>query len=98
MSLNFTAEPGVYLPARDAIKITGVDRERLVACYVTRSALDAIGCLDDDDPPTLLRQFERGRDAVEIAAMAKYRHAPASVSAVEIEASDLVAVLPAAAA
>jgi hypothetical protein len=99
MGLNFTGEAGVYLPARDVVKITAVDGERLVNCYVMRSALNAIGCdEDDDDAPTLLRHFQRERDAVEIAAMVKYRRALLPMSEIEIEASDLATVFPAAAA
>jgi len=98
MGINFTGEAGVYVPARDAIKITAVDGERLIDCYVTRSALDAVGCPDEHDPPTLLRHFQRERDTVEIAAMVKYRRALAPVMELDIEASDLATVLPAAAA
>jgi hypothetical protein len=98
MSVNFTGEPGVYLPDRDAVKITGVDGERLVSCYVTRSALDAIGCPDDDDTSDLLRHFQRERDVVEIAAMVKYRRALSPSVEIEIEAADLAGILPAAAA
>ena len=97
MGLNFTGEPGVYLPERDSIKIAAVDGERLIDCYVTRSALDAIGC-PDDDVSDLMRHFQRERDAVEVAAMVKYRRALAPVSDVTIEAADLATVLPAAAA
>jgi len=98
MSVNFTGEPGVYLADRDAVKITGIDGERLVNCYVKRSALDAIGCPDDDDTPDLLRHFQRERDAVEIAAMVKYRRALSPLAEIEIEAAILAVILPAAAA
>ena len=98
MSVNFTGEPGVYLPKRDAVQITGVDGERLVTCTVQRSALDAIGCPDDGDAADLLRHFQRERDVVEIAAMVKYRRALKAVSEIEIEAGDLAVILPAAAA
>lgn len=97
MSIRFTDDAGVYLPDRDAIKITGLDGERLIACTVTRSALEAIGC-GDDEGPDLIRRFQRERDAVEVAAMVKYRRALRPMSEIAIEAEDLAAVLPAVAA
>jgi hypothetical protein len=97
MGLNFIGETGVYLPARDAIKIVALDGERVIDCYVTRSALDAIGC-PDDQGPELTRHFQRERDTVEIAAMVKYRRALTPLVELDIEAADLATVMPAAAA
>jgi hypothetical protein len=96
MNIHFIGEAGVYLPTRDAIKIVALDGERVIDCYVNRSALDAIGC-PDDDGLDLIRHFQRERDAVEIAAMAKYRRALAPTVELNIEAADLATVLPAAA-
>jgi hypothetical protein len=97
MSLTFIGDEGLYLPARDAVKIKAVDGERVIECYVTRSALGAIGC-PDDDGPDLIRHFQRERDTIEIAAMVKYRRALAPTMELNIEAADLACVLPAAAA
>jgi hypothetical protein len=98
MGINFIGEAGVYLPARDAIKITAVDGERVVDCYVRRSALDAIECPGLDAGPELIRHFQKHRDTVQVAAMVKYRRALTPPTELDIEAADLVAVLPAAAA
>ena len=97
MSLTFIGDECVYLPASDAIRIRAVDGERVVDCYVTRSALGVLGC-PDDDGPDLIRYFQRERDTVEIAAMVKYRRALAPTTEINVEAADLVCVLPAAAA
>lgn len=97
MGIRFTGEAGVYLPARDAIKIAGVDGERLVEVIIARSALEAIGC-EDLEGPDLIRHFQRERDAVEVAAMVKYRRALKPTAEITIEAEDLATVLPAAAA
>jgi hypothetical protein len=97
MGIRFTDAAGSYLPERDAIRITGVDGERLIECTVTRSALEAIGC-GDEEGRALLRRFERERDAVEVAAMVKYRRALKPATELTIEAEDLAVVLPAAAA
>jgi len=97
MGIRFTGSAGVYLPDRDAIKITGVDGERLIDCIVTRSALEAIGCADEEGPD-LIRHFQRERDAVEVAAMVKYRRALTPMGEVTVEAADLATVLPAVAA
>ena len=97
MSITFVGDECVYLPARDAIKIKAVDGERVIDCYVTRSALDALGC-PDDDGPDLIRYFRRERDTVEIAAMVTYRRALAPKMEINVEAADLACVLPAAAA
>lgn len=97
MGIRFTGEAGVYLPARDAIKIAGVDGERLVEVTIARSALEAIGC-EDLEGPDLIRHFQRERDAVEVAAMVKYRRALKPTAEITIEAEDLATVLPAAAA
>jgi hypothetical protein len=98
MGLRFIGEIGVYLPDRDAVKITAIDGERVVDCYVTRSALDAIGCPDVDQGPELIRYFHQQRDSVEIAAMVKYRRALAPSIQIEINAADIASVLPPSAA
>jgi hypothetical protein len=97
MSITFIGDECVYLPARDAIKIRAVDGERIIDCYVVRSALDVIGC-PDDDGPDVIRHFHRERDTVEIAAMVKYRRSLAPTLELNIEAADLACILPTAAA
>ena len=95
MSLNFVGERGVYLPARDAIKIVAVDGARVFDCIVKRSALNAIGCAATLDTAATVRQFEMHRVDIEVAAMIKYRRmlAPSS-DVINIEAEDLRAIVP----
>ena len=95
--MTFIGDACLYLPARDAIKIQAVDGERIIDCYVTRSALDVIGC-PDDGGPDLVRTFKRMRDPLEIAATVKHRRAPAPATEINIEAADFACILPAAAA
>jgi hypothetical protein len=96
MGLNFIGEKGVYLPRRNAIKIIAVDGHRVIDCYAKPSALAVLGDWDRDDAGGLLRTFERHRDAIEIAAMIKYRQARYPVLEIQIEAVDLRTLLPAA--
>jgi 2-C-methyl-D-erythritol 4-phosphate cytidylyltransferase len=98
MSLTFIGEVGVYLPARDAIKIVATDGDRIVDCYVRRSALNAIGCPQIAFHSELISHFQRNRDTIEIAAMVKYRRALKAPVELQIEAVDLAPVLPASAA
>lgn len=98
MSLRFIGEIGVYKLERDAIKITAADGDRIVDCYVLRSALRAAKCAVAGDPTELIRRFQKNRDVFEIAAMAKYRRMLSKPIELEIDAGDLASVLPGAAA
>jgi hypothetical protein len=98
MSLQFIGEIGVYLPDRDAVKIIALSGDHVVECYATRQALDALGCPDCDDGTEMVRAFQRARDAVEIAAMVKYRRSLCPVLQIYINAEDIASVLPASAA
>jgi len=73
MSLQFLGETGVYLPQKDAIRITALTVGTHIGCLATRSALDAIGCTRNDPPRKLVDRFEENRLLFEIAAMIKYR-------------------------
>jgi hypothetical protein len=96
MSLNFIGEVGIYFPTKDAVKITAIDGDRVVDCYATRSALQAIGCGNLADPWEILATFEKQRVTVEVAAMIKYRRGRFTAIQVHIEAADLDELLPAA--
>ena len=98
MGLNFIGDVGVYLPSRDAVKITAIDGDRVIDCYATRSALEAVGCPGLADGSELIRHFQRHRDNLELAAIVKYRRALTRPTAIEVEAADLAAILPASAA
>jgi hypothetical protein len=91
MSLQFIGEAGVYLPQRDAVKITAIAGDSVVDCYVTRSALNAIGC-ESALAQDLLKTFEARRIDCEIAALVKFRRATAKVRALEITAADLAVI------
>jgi hypothetical protein len=73
MSLQFIGETGVYLPQKDAIRITALTVGAHIGCLATRSALRAIGCTREDPPRALVDRFEQNRLLFEIAAMIKYR-------------------------
>jgi hypothetical protein len=101
MGLNFVGETGVYLPTQDAIKFVAVDGARAIDCIVNRSALDAIGCGRVLGTADTVRQFEKHRIEIEVAAMIKYRKnrrmfAPMRI--INIEADDLREVAPTTAA
>jgi hypothetical protein len=98
MGLNFIGEMGVYFPALDAIKLTASDGDRVVDCYVQRSALDALGCPAAALGAELVQHLQAHRDSIEIAAMVKYRRALSPTVQLRIEATDLAVILPAAAA
>jgi hypothetical protein len=91
MSLQFIGEAGVYLPDRDAIKIVAIAGDSVVDCYVTRTALNAIGCASSE-PRDILRAFEARRIDCEIAALVKFRRATTRVVTLEITAADLAVV------
>jgi hypothetical protein len=91
MSLQFIGEPGLYLPDRDAVKIVAIAGDSVVDCYVTRSALDAIGCASSE-PQEILRVFEARRIDCEIAALVKHRRATTKLVALEIKADDLAVI------
>jgi len=89
MSLQFIGESGVYLPNRDAIRVTAIAGDSVVDCYVTRSALEAIGCTATDPAGNLAGKFEARRLDCEIAAMVKFRRATTKLLSIEITAADL---------
>jgi hypothetical protein len=91
MSLQFIGEAGIYLPDRDAVKIVAIAGDRVVDCYVTRSALRAIGCISTA-PREILRTFELRRVDCEIAALVKFRRATTKLVSLEISAADLAAI------
>src|SRR4249919_2928576 len=95
MSLQFLGETGVYLPHKDAIRITALTVGSHIGCFATRSALSAIGCTRDDPPRTLVDRFEQNRLLFEIAAMIKYRRATNPVSTLLISDEDLKTLEPA---
>lgn len=98
MGLKFIGEVGVYIPARSAIKITALDGDRIVDCYARRSALEALGCHAVTDAREMIHQFQRHREAIEVAAQVKYRRALAPMLQVDVTAADLAALQPASAA
>ena len=61
MSLQFLGETGVYLPQKDAIRITALTVGAHIGCLATRSALSAIGCTREDTPRALIDRFEQNR-------------------------------------
>jgi hypothetical protein len=96
MSLQFIGETGVYLPQKDAIRITALTVGAHIGCLATRSALSAIGCTRDDPPRVLVDRFEENRVLFEIAAMIKYRRSThPNVSTLLISDEDLKTLEPA---
>ena len=96
MSLQFLGETGVYLPQKDAIRITALTVGAHIGCLATRSALEAIGCAPDDPPRKLVDRFEANRVLFEIAAMIKYRRSTQpKVSMLIISDEDLKSLEPA---
>ena len=98
MGLVFVGDAGVYLPKRDAIRITAIEGDRVVECLLKASALAALGCPQNASGEEMLRHFERHRDVIEIAAMVKYRRALTPMIEVDVTAADVAMVLPAVAA
>jgi hypothetical protein len=94
MGLNFVGETGVYLPKKDVIKFVAVDGARAIDCVVNRSALDAIGCGRALGIADMIRQFEKHRIEIEVAAMIKYRRLLSVVTAVDVGVEDLRKVAP----
>lgn len=88
MLLRFLGEAGVYLPDRDAVKFTALSGGDALDCFMTRSALEVIGCGASDRPETLITRFQQNRALLELAATVKYRRSPAG-SFIELEAADL---------
>ena len=88
MLLRFLGEAGVYLPDRDAVKFTALSGGDALDCFVTRSALEVIGCAIGDRPEALIAQFQQSRALIELAARVKYQRSPAG-SVIELEAGDL---------
>jgi hypothetical protein len=96
MSLQFIGETGVYLPQKDAIRITALTVGAHIGCLATRSALRAIGCAQEDPPRALVDRFEQNRLLFEIAAMIKYRRSTnPKLSTLLISGEDLKNLEPA---
>ena len=96
MSLQFIGETGVYLPHKDAIRITALTVGAHIGCLATRSALSAIGCTRADTPRDLVDRFEQNRVLFEIAAMIKYRRSTnPNVETLLISEEDLKILEPA---
>ena len=96
MSLQFIGETGVYLPQKDAIRITALTVGAHIGCFATRSALNAIGCSREDPPRALVDRFEQNRLLFEIAAMIKYRRSTnPKVATILISDEDLKSLDPA---
>lgn len=88
MLLRFLGEAGIYLPDRDAIKFTALSGGDALDCFVTRSALEMIGCTAGDGPRALIARFQQNRALLELAATVKYQRSPAG-SVIELEVGDL---------
>ena len=88
MLLRFLGEAGIYFPDRDALKFTALSGGDALDCFVTRSALEVIGCTPSDRPETLVARFQANRALMELAATVKYQRSPAG-SVIELEAGDL---------
>jgi hypothetical protein len=94
--LQFLGETGVYLPQKDAIRITALTVGAHIGCLATRSALSAIGCTREDTPRALVDRFEENRLLFEIAAMIKYRRSTnPKVETILISDEDLKTLEPA---
>jgi hypothetical protein len=94
--LQFVGETAVYLPQKDAIRITALTVGAHIGCFATRSALSAIGCSRADTPRDLVDRFEKNRLLFEIAAMIKYRRSTnPKVEAILISDEDLKTLEPA---
>ena len=88
MLLRFLGEASIYLPDRDALKFTALSGGDALDCFVTRSALEVIGCTANDGPQALIARFQQNRALLELAATVKYQRSPAG-SVIELEAVDL---------
>jgi len=86
--LRFLGKAGVYFPDRDAIKFTALSGGDALDCFVTRSALEVIGCVAGERPATMIARFQQNRALLELAATVKYQRSPAG-SIIELEAGDL---------
>jgi len=86
--LRFLGEAGIYLPDRDAVKFTALSGGDALDCFVTRSALEVIGCAASDRTEALIARFQQNRALMELAATVKYQRSPAG-SVIELEAGDL---------
>jgi hypothetical protein len=80
--LRFIGDIGIYIPVRDAIKITALSGGEPVECYALRSALAEIGCAPNDSLLRLIDRFEERRSVIELAAMVKYRRRASPVLAI----------------
>lgn len=94
MSLQFIGDTGVYLPDRDAVKITAIAADSVIDCYVSRCALAAIGCHSSDQAGDIVEKFEARRLDCETAAVVKFRRATTTVFSLEVTAADLASLDP----
>jgi hypothetical protein len=92
MSLQFVGDDVVYFPDKDVIKITAIAGDGVIDCYVSRSALAAMGCKSSDQAADIIEKFEARRLDCETAAMVKFRRAMTRVLSLEITAADLDAI------
>ncbi|GAB2178331.1 hypothetical protein DLREEDagr8_38890 [Dongia sp. agr-C8] len=88
MLLRFLGEAGIYFPDRDAVRFTALSGGDALDCFVTRSALEVIGCSAQDGPEALIARFQANRALMELAATVKYQRSPAG-SVIALEAGDL---------
>jgi len=86
--LRFLGEAGIYFSERDVIKFTALSGGDALDCFVTRSALEVIGCTPGDRTEVLIERFQQNRALMELAVTVKYQRSPAG-SVIEIEAGDL---------
>jgi hypothetical protein len=86
--LRFLGEAGIYFPDRDAVKFTALSGGDALDCFVTRSALEVLGCTAQDRTEALIARFQANRALIELAATVKYQRSPAG-SVIELEAGDL---------
>jgi hypothetical protein len=86
--LRFLGEAGIYLPDRDAVKFTALSGGDALDCFVTRSALEVVGCAAGDGTEALITRFQQNRALLELAVTRKYQRSPAG-SVIELEAGDL---------
>jgi hypothetical protein len=68
MDLKFLGDAGIYIPAEDGVKFTGISDGVVVEYIATRAAIIAAGAKPTMDPESLLRFFEAHRGRFEAAA------------------------------
>lgn len=63
--LKFVGDIGLYLPGKDAIRFSALDRKTVIGCYIDGSALAALGGNPADSPMQLVDRFHRYRGLFE---------------------------------